>query len=251
MALIRGHHDFDEQFTQIPNAWLRDQRLSLATRGLLAQIMSHKPGWSITLENLAAANGVGRDAIRSCINQLIKFGYLTRSEERERNSAGQVAGYTYKTQTPQAVQPTLENPTQVQPTLDKQPHKKNNLLEEQLEEEQLKNSSAIESEALFEEFWLAYPRKEDKKPAQRVFDRLSQADKLQAIAGAKRYRDDPNLGETKFQKLAKTWLNAEAWNNPPLPERPKSKEEKIADRERENAERLARLLAEEQANEKK
>ena len=41
MPLIRGHHTFDDQFVQIPNAWMRDNRLSLKARGLLAQIKTH------------------------------------------------------------------------------------------------------------------------------------------------------------------------------------------------------------------
>lgn len=130
MPLIRGHHSFDDQFTQIPNEWLRDKRLSLATRGLLAQIMSHRPGWSITLENLAFANGVGRDAIRTSINQLLEVGYLTRSDERERNSRGQVAGYIYTTQTP----PMQDEPTADFPTQGKLPLKNNNPIEEQSKE---------------------------------------------------------------------------------------------------------------------
>jgi len=64
MPLVRGRHSFDDQFTQIPNAWLRDNRLSLQARGLLAQLMSHAPGWNITQESLAKANNIGRDAMR-------------------------------------------------------------------------------------------------------------------------------------------------------------------------------------------
>ena len=35
MPLIRGYHSFDDHFTQIPNSWLRDTRLSLKAIGLL------------------------------------------------------------------------------------------------------------------------------------------------------------------------------------------------------------------------
>jgi hypothetical protein len=117
MSIIRGEHSFDDKFTQIPNDWLRDSRLNLASIGLLAQIMSHRPGWKITQENLAIANKMGRDAIRTALNQLIEYGYLRRSKERERNSRGQVAGYTYTTSDPipNPDKPMLENPTQDNP----------------------------------------------------------------------------------------------------------------------------------------
>lgn len=126
MALIRGNHSFDEQFTQIPNAYLRDERLSLAAIGLLGQLMSHKPGWQITQENLARANHVGRDAIRSLINQLVGAGYLRRSDKRKRNSAGQLAGYDYVTCDPVLGEPTLAQPTLAEPTLVEPLHKNTN-----------------------------------------------------------------------------------------------------------------------------
>lgn len=124
MALIRGHHSFDDHFTQIPNDWLRDQRLSLGAIGLLAQLLSHSPGWKITQENLARANNVGRDAIRTLINELVTNGYLLKSEKRERNSSGQLAGYNYVTTDPVLGEPTLAEPTQAEPTLADPTHKK-------------------------------------------------------------------------------------------------------------------------------
>lgn len=116
MPLIRGDHFFDGQFTQIPNAWLRDSRISLQAIGLLAQLLSHEPGWKISQESLAKANNIGRDGMRSIINELIAAGYLSKSEERERNEAGQLAGYVYKTQDPQVSKPMLAEPTQAEPT---------------------------------------------------------------------------------------------------------------------------------------
>lgn len=127
MPLIRGHHSFDAQFTQIPNAWLRDQRLSLQSIGLLAQLLSHSPGWEISQESLARANGIGRDGMRTILNELMSAGYLSRSEYRERNSSGQLAGYVYVTKDPQVLEPMLAEPTLAEPTLAEPTHKNNNL----------------------------------------------------------------------------------------------------------------------------
>ena len=46
------------------------------------------------------------------------------------------------------------------------------------------------------------------------------------IAGALRYRDDPNR-DPAFTKYPGTWLRAEAWNNGPLPARNRGKTEPI------------------------
>jgi len=121
MPLIRGHQSFDDHFTQIPNAWLRDTRLSLAAKGLIAQLMSHKPGWQISITNLAMANGVGKDAMRTILNELLDAGYLSRSEKRERNAKGFLGGYVYTTKDPEPFDTAADCPRLDEPTLDEPP----------------------------------------------------------------------------------------------------------------------------------
>ena len=209
MPLIRGHHSFDDHFTQVPNDWLRDSRISLGAKGLLAQLLSHAPGWRISQESLGHSNGVGRDAIRTLINELLEAGYLARSEDRERNEKGYLGGYTYTTQDPSA-QPTLDKPTQDNPLHKNNIIKKNNL----------KNNERIYSDSEFDSFWNHYPKKVDKGAALRAFMRaIKNQDPDLVIAGAKAYAEDPNLPEKQFIKNPATWLNAEAWNNGPLPKR--------------------------------
>jgi biotin operon repressor len=208
MPLIRGHHSFDDHFTQIPNDWLRDKKISLGAKGLLAQLLSHAPGWRISQESLARDNGIGRDAIRTLINELLEAGYLMRSEDRERNEKGYLGGYTYTTQ-----DPTQDNPTQDNPLHKNNIIKKNNL----------KNNERIYSdsqEIQFESFWKHYPKKVDKGAAIRAFRKAAKTQDLAGvIEGAKRYAEDPNLPDKQFIKNPATWLNAESWNNGPLPKR--------------------------------
>jgi hypothetical protein len=115
--LIRGHHIFDGQFTQVPNTWLRDKRISLAAKGLIAQLLSHRPGWSITLQTLAIHNACGRDKIRTLIRELEAAGYLHRSENQRHNEQGHLAGFDYTTADPPLWDlPTKAKPTKVEPT---------------------------------------------------------------------------------------------------------------------------------------
>ena len=212
MPLIRGHHSFDDHFTQIPNAWLRDSRISLGAKGLLAQLLSHAPGWRISQESLGRDNGVGRDAIRTLINELLEAGYLLRSEDRERNEKGYLGGYTYTTQDPTA-EPMLDKPTQDNPL-----HKNNNI-----KNTNIKNNERIYSDSMeihFESFWNLYPKKTDKGAARRAFRKAAKTQDLAVILDAAgRYAEDPNLPEKQYIKNPATWLNAEAWNNGPLPKR--------------------------------
>ena len=70
-----------------------------------------------------------------------------------------------------------------------------------------------------EQFWAIYPRRTAKG---RVADALTKALKKASLddilAGAERYRDDPNR-EDAFTQYPATWLNAEGWEDDPLPPR--------------------------------
>ncbi len=207
MPLIRGHHSFDDQFAQIPNAWLRDSRLSLKAIGLLAQIMTHVPGWNMSINSLASRNNVGKDQIRTAIAELEEFGYLTREQSREE---GKFAETIWKTSDP-SDKPLSDNPTTENPTI------KNTIPKE----DQIKNNERTISE--FERFWEIYPKKTDKGAARRAFtSAIRKADVELIITKAKAYAEDPNLPQKQFIKYPASWLNAEAWNNPPLPERKKT-----------------------------
>ncbi len=103
---------FDRNYTIVPNTWVRDVRLSRKARGLLAELLSHAVGWSVSLEYLVASGAEGRDAVRSAIKELEDVGYLTRS--RARDAAGRLGGAHYALADPHTVSgiPASDNPTQ-------------------------------------------------------------------------------------------------------------------------------------------
>lgn len=67
-----------DHFTIIPNAWMRDESLSWAARGLLAWIQSHADGFPITEEAIIAAGPGERAAVRTMTRALEEAGYLRR-----------------------------------------------------------------------------------------------------------------------------------------------------------------------------
>jgi DNA-binding transcriptional ArsR family regulator len=80
---------------------------------------------------------------------------------------------------------------------------------------------------LFEEFWLTYPRRSAKGAARRAWSRASTVANPQAIiAGAARYAGDPNRDDTYTAHPA-TWLNAERWDDDPLPVRDNRSDRKV------------------------
>jgi hypothetical protein len=219
MPLIRGHHAFDDHFAQIPNQWLRDNRLSFKARGVLAMIMSHREGWSLSINSIAAQNQEGKDAIRSAIQELETTGYLKRTQA---NDGGKFGEAIWITQDPSDL-PMAENPTTDNPT----PKNTNN------KEEQYKNTI----EELFLEFWNAYPKKLDKAKAFRAFKAAMKRAKFEDIlAGVIAYRNDPTRNPD-FTKYPASWLNADSWENAAtLPEvRQAAEEKRIREKERTDA----------------
>ena len=221
MPLIRGNHSFDDHFTQIPNSWLRDDRLTFKARGLLGLVMSHSTGWTLSINSIAEQNLEGKDAIRSAIAELQKFGYLSRDQLNEFGRFGEAMWVTHDP----SENPTSENPMTENPT------PKNNKLKE---EQSFKNSKRTTAQNLFNEFWKEYPRKLDKGKAVKAFaSALTRASLEDILAGAIRYKNDPNRLD-EFTKYPASWLNADSWENGPLPEdsrakklRDKTEQEKI------------------------
>lgn len=97
-----------------------------------------------------------------------------------------------------------------------------------------KNLTAQNEQNLFNEFWKEYPRKLDKGKAVKAFaSALTRASLEDILAGAIQYKNDPNRLD-EFTKYPASWLNADSWENGPLPEdsrakklRDKTEQEKI------------------------
>lgn len=117
MSIRRARLSFDDKYAQIPNAWMRDKRLSRKARGLLAELLTHSVGWEITIESLVNSGPEGRDAIRSTIRELEQNGYLRRT--RRRREDGTLSGSDYELTEPAAGEPTSANPTQADRPLKK------------------------------------------------------------------------------------------------------------------------------------
>ncbi|MFO8007562.1 MAG: hypothetical protein R6V05_07510, partial [Candidatus Brocadiia bacterium] len=208
------HHSFDEQFTQIPNHWLRDSRLSLKAIGLLAQIMSHTPGWNMSIRSLARNNDCGTELIKSAIEELEEYGYLKRSDQKH-DERGRFVDFDYITQDPTP----SENTVTEKPRNGEMGHKEyHSLKEEQLIKNKQENPQL---ENFLEEFLYVYPKKgEAKKPIRQKLEKaLKVASFEEILEGAKRYAEFLEWSD-QYVAMAKTWLYQERWTeeHPPNPE---------------------------------
>lgn len=221
MPIIRGAHDFDENFTRLPNRWLRDERLSLKAIGLLSQLHSHSVGWRVSVKSLADANSCGLDLIRGAIAELEKAGYLRREQGRGENN--QFAESLWTT-----IDPCMDYPITAEPSTGNPAHKKNNV-----KKNKDKKHMPIDDCQRFAEFWSAYPRRVGKNSAQRAYATArerytgSVGDYEEAvIQGALRLAQDPNLPPLQYVPYPTTWLNRDGWCDDPYPARESTAEER-------------------------
>lgn len=241
-GIYRAKLSFEQGFTRIPNTWLRDNRIGFRAKGLLAYLLSHEVGYTITIGQIERETGDGKYAIRSAMQELEQTGYLTT--ERTYDERGWNAGLAWTLSDPN---PECENPTLENPTLENQ-----TALEENLNKKNTKKELNVHFDDFFNEFWDAYPRKQGKGAARKAIEvALDKVEPLVILEGAKRYASDPNRVDS-FTKMPATWLNQECWDDEPLPERVLSAEEKkklelaeiTARRERDEALRRERAEAE-------
>lgn len=248
MPIVRGHHAFESHFTQIPNAWLRDTRLSYKARGLLAELMTHAPGFQVSRERLARNGQDGDRAVRSAIAELEAAGYLKRSQSR---SDGQRFGAAVWV-TCDPSEPSVRFAPAVIAPADDEGAKKTEVKKTEVREVDLVRQDVERAnKEAFEEFWKVYPRRQARGGAYKAFIKAAECVPVQEILeGSKRFASDPYLPPKQFIPMAATWLNQERWSDGPLPERELTPEEKAekarakADREREaarieNARRMA------------
>lgn len=227
MPLIRGHHAFDDHFAQIPNDWLRDDRLSLEARGLLAQIMSHRPGWNLSIRSISSQNRIGKEKVRRIIDELMSLEYLERSDKQGKDEKGRMTSYDYITRDPlpRTGEPRAENPS----TGDR-PTKKNKPIEEHPDRKQSLKKVHSESDVLelFAEWWAVYPRRRGKGEAAKAFAKALEKTTFEhLLAMTVRFADDPHR-PTDFTPLPSTWLNQERWDDDPYekPDRDKTNSER-------------------------
>lgn len=203
MPLIRGHHTFDDHFTQIPNDWVRDSRLSLKAIGLLTQLMSHRPGWNMSISSLARFNKTGTDTIKSAVKELELLGYLSRSDKQEHNEDGTFADYVWTTADP------FQNPATALPVNAKQDTKKTITKEEQ----PIKNKQENISSNDFDKFWELYPKRIAKADAVKAWNKAIKRKSPDDLLKLTKLYAEGKLPEMTYIPYPASWLNKELYES--------------------------------------
>lgn len=73
----------DQNYTVMSNYHLHDRKLSLKAKGLLSQLLSYSPNWTLTIKGLCAISKEQEKAITNTIKELEYHHYLTRQKLKD------------------------------------------------------------------------------------------------------------------------------------------------------------------------
>ena len=222
-------------FTVLPNSTLRDSRLTLKTRAVLAIMVSMPDDWDYTVSGLAVICGVGKDAVRTSLRELEANGYLTRVQRH--NEAGHFSRNEYivtdeptgggeiplsdrpSTAEPLTDEPLTDNPTQQNKDCTNTPYSPP-------KGDVSKSSGQGVDWDLFERFWTAYPRKQNKERARRAWKKLHPDLELCRIMSAALERDKRSeqwrRDNGDFIPHPASWLNGRRWEDEPAEAAPEA-----------------------------
>ena len=200
----------NRDYTTMANHHLRDERLSLRAKGLLSMLLGLPDDWEISIRGLSSIVRDGVASVQTGINELIDAGYIVR--QRQHAEDGTFAGFEYiiherppytdlpYTENPYTVTPYTENREQLN-TKQSSTNQSIPPIVPQVEDDNPSVSGAAADSSLctrepqsaetpkrkrrrssksvpdyepelFERFWAAYPRGEDRQGAVAEWDSL-------------------------------------------------------------------------------
>lgn len=217
-------------FTVLPNSTLRDKRLSLKTRAILAIMISMPEDWDYTVSGLATVCGTGKSAMSSALQELEDFGYLTRIQRHD--NAGHFSRNEYivtdeptgDNDTPLSENPLTADPSTDEPLTGNQTQQNKDCTNTpysppmgDIHEPVQKCAKQEVDWGLFERFWSAYPRKQNKERARRAWKKLNPDIELCRTMSAALERDKQSEQWGKdggeYIPHPSSWLNGRRWED--------------------------------------
>lgn len=118
MAIMRVHKTAN--YTIMSNYHFKEKGMSLKAKGLLSMMLSLPDDWDYSIMGLVQLSKDGKDSVMSALQELERFGYLTRT--RLQGDDGKFAGYDYDIfEQPQSVKPNEGKPYAEKPNTENPP----------------------------------------------------------------------------------------------------------------------------------
>lgn len=195
------------KFTAISNAVCNDASISTDARWCLWYLLTKPVDWEVRVNDIRRISNWGRDKVNKVIGELVAARYVVKRQERADGGKFDVNAYDVYEE-PFTENPSTEKPSTANTTLTKD--------REVLSTDKIQNTEKnILSDADFEEFWAAYPKRPNnpRKKAMAAYKKarknVSQKQLLTSVGEYFAYMQGEN---PKFVAMASTWLNDERWN---------------------------------------
>lgn len=130
MTVIRIHKT--SNYTVMANYHFKERGMSLKAKGLLSLMLSLPDTWEYSISGLVKLSKDGKDSVMSALQELEKFGYLSRTQLV--NSKGQFSGVEYN---------IYEQPQQQNPIAEKQNEETQNAAKPNAEKRRQLNTNHI------------------------------------------------------------------------------------------------------------
>ena len=172
----------DKPFVVVDNSTMRNPGLSLKAKGLLVLCLSLPSDWSFSIRGLTGFCRDGKDAVESALQELERAGHLRRSKIPSHKEDGTFGGTEYVFfEVPDSADasPCPGKPDTVKPDTENPPQQKKDITKKDITKppiapqrgRRVKSVPKHEPE-MFERFWSAYPRGEDRQGAVKEWDKL-------------------------------------------------------------------------------
>ena len=92
-TIFRSPHDKEHPFTQSINEIIRERRLSPEARSLMVYFLSLPDDWVLVHKCIIKDFGMKRRVLDRCLEELIAFGHVVRTREKNGNL---LSAYKYK-----------------------------------------------------------------------------------------------------------------------------------------------------------
>ena len=108
-GVYRNSLPVDENFTIVPNAWIRKTGLTVNANFLLIYLLSHEVGYEIRVRQIVAETKIGVKAFRSAIKELQAENWVSVSRAKEPD--GKLGSYRYELNSTRVPQGTVAQGT--------------------------------------------------------------------------------------------------------------------------------------------
>lgn len=210
------------RFTTVDREAVNDERLSFRARGILIWLLDKPDDWRCNSDEIAAQSTEGRDAVRTALRELMALDYIRRTREQDAGGHWHTVTVVFEQPMTDDGFPVVGSPGVGEPVVGEP----GPLLKTENEDcERSKTPPTPQGSELvlipdFEIFWKHYPRKIDKRDAERAYAKARKKVDTDApiLIGLEAWCNYWAIkNEPQFIPHAARWLNAERWDcEPPL-----------------------------------